>query len=222
MKKFLASLLMLASAVLLVGQAEAQTIHYGIKGGVDFDNMRATTSSGSFNNDSLALQTQGIYINIKLGPVSLQPELLYSRHGASWLQREEPEGRLYGNFKYDSIELPVLVKYSFLSGPARPCVFVGPSFSYIFRPQFGGGVDTPESYNMDSQYSYDYGSYIKNTEFAAIGGIGIDYRLSRVIVSLDVRYRLGLSNINEASMGEMTGISSFKNRGVSVMIGLGF
>ncbi len=220
MKKFTVLLLAAVSAVLLVPRADASVIHYGFKTGFNFSNASVKVPEASLPAfGCLTTRVQGIYADIKLGPISIQPELLLTRRGTSAVVDEEAEGtsRLVG--KLDYLELPILAKYSFQAGPVRPCVFAGPSFSYLLKARYGTEFSYSDDSGTDGGYYQDFRSYLNKTEIGAIGGIGVEYQLSRVILTLEARYRLGLTDMNKSFLSEE---ASFKARDLSVMVGIGF
>jgi len=221
MKKFFAFSIALLTLAVLAPQAGAATV--GLKGGVNFANMAIKTTSvdiPDFNNQTGIVE--GIFASFKLGPVSIQPELLYSRRGLTYQEFEDVDVNVTGHFVLDYVELPVLVKYSFLAGPAKPFLYAGPSFSVLLKARQGYSVDYIADVEADYFYLYDMEEYIKKTEFAGVFGAGVDLKLAKVILSLEGRYHLGLGNVaQEEFMGE-SDITSLKNKGFSVLVGIGF
>ncbi|MEN6559516.1 MAG: porin family protein [Acidobacteriota bacterium] len=219
MKKLPAILLIALTAVCLAPQAGAATI--GLKGGLNFTSMTIKTTYTDMpefkNNTGL---TGGIFVNFKLGPVSIQPEVLYSRRGLSYDQETNEEIKVTSLMLVDYVEVPVLVKYSFLSGPAKPFLYAGPSFSYLLKGRSGYDIDYLTSDEPDMNYYYDTTDSYKKTELAGVFGAGVDIKLPKVILSLEGRYHLGLSNIYDEP--ENPEVSSLKNKGFSVLVGIGF
>src|SRR5512137_1563595 len=126
MKKLLAISLVAGSLAFLAPQAGA-AVTYGLKGGVNFANLSVVSTAPDvpdFKNETGMVQ--GIFVNFKLGPVSIQPEVLYSRRGASWDEYADVDVTVTGRILLDYLELPILVKYGFLSGPVKPFLFAGP------------------------------------------------------------------------------------------------
>jgi len=219
LKKLFAISLVVLAAVCLAPQAGAATI--GLKGGLNFANMAIKATSTDIpefkNHTGLA---EGIFVNFKLGPISIQPEVLYSRRGLSYPEFEDETVRVTGLMLTDYIEAPILIKYSFLGGPVKPFVAAGPSFSILLKGRQGYHVNYLSGDDVDSSYYYDTADFFKKTELAGVFGAGIDIKLPKVMLSLEGRYHLGLSNIYDN--GEDTDISSLKNKGFSVLVGIGF
>ena len=219
LKKLSAVLLIALTAVCLAPQAGAATI--GLKGGLNFANMTLKTTVTDIpefkNNTGL---TGGIFVNFKLGPVSIQPEVLYSRRGLSYSEVQDETVDVTGLMLVDYVEVPVLVKYSFLGGPAKPFLYAGPSFSYLLKGRQGFRVEYLATDEPDVSYYYDATDSFKKTELAGVFGAGVDIKLPKVILSLEGRYHLGLSNVASDEFEGDT--SSFKHKGFSVLVGIGF
>lgn len=220
MKKLSAVLLVVLTLACLAPQAGAATI--GLKGGLNFSNVTIKTTSTDipdFKNQTGLVG--GIFVNFKLGPVSIQPEVLYSRRGLSYQEVEDVDVDVTGRMLLDYVEVPVLVKYSFLSGPAKPFLYAGPSFSYLLKARQGYDVHYLTGEEPDYFYRYDMDEYFKKTELAGVFGAGIDIKLPKAVLSLEGRYHLGLSNVaNEEFAGD--DVTSVKNKGFSVLVGIGF
>jgi len=223
MKKISVLLLAALSVALFASQAQAQGVTIGLKGGLNFANVTLkSTETDMPEFKTQAGLVQGIFVNFKLGPVAIQPELLYSRMGTKWVEYEGEEGTATGHIRADYIELPILVKYSFLSGAVKPFVMAGPSISYMLKCTWGYSYDYADESYSDYSYSYDYSDYFKKTDFAGIFAVGIDYQLPKFVVSLEARYHLGLTNVASSELTTDSTITSIKNKAFSVLIGIGF
>jgi hypothetical protein len=224
MKKTLIVLLLAVAVALLVPQAQAQSVHFGLKGGLNFaDATFKGTAVDMPDFKSQTGPTWGIFANFKLGPVTIQPEVLLSQRGVKYTEYEGTDALVTGHMKLDYIEVPILVKYSFLSGPIKPFIFAGPSFSYLRKAREGYDVDIVDNTDQPDYYQYTViTDSFKKTEIAGVFGIGVDCQLSKVVLSLDARYHLGLGNIADEEMLGDSDITSVKNTGISVMVGIGF
>jgi hypothetical protein len=144
MKKTTLSLL----ALFLVIGLSAQT-HFGIKGGLNFDNMKVKDVELK-NNNSTGWHA-GILLNAKL-PLGLafQPEVLYS-------VRSIDLSKGYNvNFKY--IEVPVNIQWGIDLILLRPFVMASPYFSYLL------GIG-------DSKNKWDG---VKEVDYGLGLGVGLD------------------------------------------------
>jgi len=221
MKKLSAVLLIALSLAFFAPQAGAATI--GLKGGLNFANMTIKTTSTDipeFKNQTGLVG--GIYVNFKLGPVSIQPELLYSRRGLSYAEYSDETVDVTGRMLTDYVELPVLVKYSFLSGPAKPFICAGPSVAMLLKGQQGYSVNYLTGDEPDYSSYYDVTDYFKKTAIAGVFGAGVDIKLPKVVLTLEGRYNLGLSNVAEPDLTGDTDITSAKHKGFSILVGIGF
>ncbi|MEN6311704.1 MAG: porin family protein [Acidobacteriota bacterium] len=222
MKKFGVLLLAVFSVALFASQAQAQGVTYGLKAGLNLANVTIKTSE----TDMPAFKSQmglveGIFVNFKLGPVTIQPELLYSQRGTKWNEYTGTDAVVTGHMRLSYLEVPILVKYSFLSGPAKPFILAGPSIAFLMKSGWGIDVDYTDPDSMDYNYMYDFKNLLKKTDFAGVFGIGVDYKLPKFVVSLEARYYLGFTNVANADLQAEMGITSAKNKGFSILIGIG-
>ncbi len=122
----------------------------------------------------------------------------------------------------NEIELPLLLKVKFLSGPFRPYAFVGPDVSFVLSatsspyPLFTGTI-VPEqdlkSWTFSPDFSVDVGG---GAEVSIMPGLAI---------TADVRYSLGLANIMRAFWNQglaNTPTTTVTASGVQVLVGVMF
>src|SRR5680860_362560 len=103
MKKPLLSLFLLLTFGLIAKSASAQhTIEFGIRSGINFSNISDESFDASTQTGFLA----GVYTRLSFSdsPVSLQPEVLYTRKGFKF------DGNSY---QIDYIEVPLLARIDF-------------------------------------------------------------------------------------------------------------
>jgi len=174
--KFLTGLM---TAILITGVASAQHgnapaghVSLGIKGGVNVYNVHN-------NNDTKYDSKAGFHFGL-LGHIhfdsnfAIQPEIVYSAQGAK-----------NGDTKYnlDYLNVPVLFQYMFDNG-----------FRIQAGPQLGFLISAKSKNNNDNT---DIKDYYKPIDFGA--SIGASYVFPPTGFGIDVRYNLGLSNINKNS-----------------------
>lgn len=206
MKKLLIAALAVLFAAAAVPQDLEAGVSVGLKGGFNLANIAFSPEDPEMPAFStLKGVTGGVFLSIGLGFVTIQPEVLYSRRGTMWELDEANSVQ----FLLDYIEVPVLVKFSVLpAGPVRPVLFAGPSFGTLIKAT-GRMTGLPDA---------DIKDMWEKTELAAVFGGGLDFKLAGMTLSLDGRYHLGLTNIAaDADEGE-----SAKNKGFSVLVGIGF
>ncbi|WP_221297354.1 MULTISPECIES: porin family protein [Hymenobacter] len=187
-------MLLLLPALLLTAAAHAQL---GIKAGInaavlDGENL------GSTSTKYKAYYHAGLLYEAKLlGPVSIQPELLYSLQGSSIRTA-------IGNYdaKLHYLNLPVLAK-----------VTVGPVFLEA-GPQVGFMVSRQDDNVVGGGNSYRF----KRTDFTVAAGGGL--KLGNLL--LGARFNAGLNDIDDTR--DLTGLNDprFKNRVIQGYVALQF
>ena len=184
------SLFALATLVMFVaGQAQSTGVKFGIKGGVQFTNF----AGKSYFNESFDAKT-GFYIGGLVDiPVSgnfhVQPELLYSMEGATIT--DTGTGQL--DFGISYMRIPIMAKYYIMQG-----------LSLQAGPEIAFKIGANEDYADEAIASTDFGL-----------GIGAGYELPMGLM-FDIRYNLGLSNIDE------NGDDDIKNTGLQLGLGYRF
>lgn len=119
---------------------------------------------------------------------SLQPELLYTQKGVI--------GNLYEGFvdvdvtaSFDYFELPVLAIYKFRSKEKfRPLIYGGPSFAYCSSSELKLSASIFSA-------AVDFSSLTHVTDFGLVVGTGFDYVLNNGILTFDVRFQYGFTNV---------------------------
>lgn len=154
-----------------VSVSQAQAIHYGIKGGLNFSNFRDGSVSG-FKFETATNYHAGAFLDFKLlSNLYVQPELLYSTMGA---QFERVGYDVKNQLGY--ISIPVLAKVYI--NDDNLSIEVGPQFSFLASERNRVGTKTE-----------DY-------EFGIVAGLG--FRLTDMFY-LQGRYVLGMSDIKQNS-----------------------
>ena len=181
----------------------------GIKGGYSLAKFSLTPSEAEVDWKYLPSWVAGIYFDFKLGFVSVQPEILYTRMGAK-ISDEVEDFRL--EYRMDYVQVPVLLKLNIVpAGPIRPFLYGGGYGAYLVKAegfmQMGEESETADI--IEDFQRYDYG---------VVGGGGLAFKLPGVSLSVEGRYNMGLANIiKDPFEGE-----SLKNRSIMVLVGVGF
>jgi hypothetical protein len=114
----------------------------GIKGGLSLSKFSLTGEMDDAPWKYLPGYVAGAYLEFKLGFVSLQPEVLYTRMGAKIedVIEEEPFSLKY---VFDYVQVPVLLKFNIVpAGPIRPFFYGGGYGAYLLKAKGvmeGGG-----------------------------------------------------------------------------------
>ncbi len=198
-------LVVLAVAVLL---PQALQAGIGIKGGLSLAKFEIkSTEPLPFSFSNLKFATGGIYFGINLGIISIQPEVLYTRMGARYaVDADSLEYRL------DYVQVPVLLKVNVIPvGPIRPFIYAGGYGAYLIKAD---GVMTVGGTTAKEDITDEY----LRTDYGAVAGAGVCFKLPGVALTAEGRYNLGLQNIaKNPAPGD-----SLKNRSVMVLVGIGF
>ena len=205
MKTFLRMALPLA--LLIAAPLQAQTT-LGVKGGINI----ATVDTNMDIADVVESRTGfvgGGFVTLGLGSLfALQPELLYSQKGFKF---DETGTAVQVGINY--IEIPVLLKAQFKVAMLRPAVYAGPVLSFETGCSLSAleiSVDCDdEMAGMDER---------KKNEWGAVFGANLDFIVGPVILILDARYQLGLTNLADVPDSD----EEVKNRVWQIMAGVGF
>ncbi len=149
--------------------SQAQEINFGAKGGMNLANLSgARTSRGDMINFHVGVITEFVF---RRGLFGLQPELLYSRQGAT-------SGNFY-KANLDYLSVPVMFKFF----PIRNMsVDIGPQTSFLLNYKEGSSED-PETIRTTGANNLDFGL-----------NIGFGYNLDRHLFA-HARYNLGISKV---------------------------
>jgi hypothetical protein len=167
MKKLILVAIMLLSITTVV---QAQSIRFGIKGGVNFANQNGDTPPAFDSKESITSYHAGLVSEIKLFEnFAIQPELLYSTQGASYKNVDEEFKKELGY-----LSIPVLAKF-----------YLSKSLSLELGPQ--------ASFLMNQRKNVDLND-AKTFEFAAVGGLGLNITKNLFV---QAHYALGLTEASK-------------------------
>jgi hypothetical protein len=206
-RKFMLASLALAVAVAMPGLAPADTgTTEGLKIGMNFATFsgadaKVPAPATASTRDAIVF---GGYVGFGLGPVTLQPELLYSLKG-----REVKATVLGVSFtnttQLNYIDIPVLVRYSITPAPTKLVVFAGPSLGILMSAMSKTSVSILSG-------SVDIKDQVNSTDIGLVIGAGV----SLIGLNLDARYQMGLSPVEKA-VGGVT--PKVHNSVITVMLG---
>jgi len=185
MKKLMLSITIVSLFVLLLSSVSFSQIGFGrgIKGG-----LVTSTFTGDDATDAMRRTgyIAGVFMNFGLGPLGIQPEILYVMKGADF--EDEEEGvPINVRFKIGYIEIPILAKLTISALPAfKLFVFGGPSVALLVSAK---GETEIGSTTLEIDIKDD----LKNFDVGLVLGVGVG--LSRL--TFDVRYIMGSSSIDD-------------------------
>jgi hypothetical protein len=188
MKKSIVMLVVMLICVSAAQRAFSQAqVAIGIKGGVNMAKVDASDVPGSLKNKTGF--HAGAFGLVKLANIGIQPEIIFSQQGA---KLKTDVGNFDANIDY--INIPVVVKFYLAAGLNLQ---VGPQFGFLSRAEIDG-QDQKESF--------------KNSDISAALGAGWDLPFG---LTLDARYNLGLSKIDE----DDAAFSAAKNQVFQISVG---
>ena len=191
----LAALLMLAAA-----PAQAQWLNIGVKGGV---NVAAQQISGGGSGPS-PQQRVGVVAGVfdtlpAFSWLDVQAEALYAVKGS----KITVEG-ITTTEEIDYLEVPVLARVKKAAGRWKLYGGAGPSTAFRLRAR------TRTSFSGSTE-EIDIGNQVESIDF----GVGMGGGVERGRLVIDVRYTLGLSDIDK----DKTDATKTKNRTIAVTVG---
>ncbi len=139
--------------------------------------------------------------------VALRFEPMYLQKGA--------EAGINGvdiEFNLAYLEVPVMLKYAFGTGDTKPYIMAGPTigFNLSAKQKISFGSDSEETDIKDD---------ISSTDFGLGFGGGVNFLTGNNSIFVEVRYTLGLTNINDSSDDPDTEI---KTKGIQIFAGIIF
>ena len=164
-----------AVLLLLISGAYAQHVEYGIKGGVNFANIRDDAANNNADGKT-GFHLGGLaHIHITRS-FAIQPEIVYSTQGAE-----------YGNskLKLNYINVPVLAQYMFADGFRLQ---TGPQLGILTTSEWkNGNTETDVDNLSNADFSWSFGaSYVGHS------GLGVD-----------ARYNLGLTDVSKSNTTDL-------------------
>lgn len=201
-------------ALTIFGLTQANAQNFGFKGGYNYSSF-----NGDVAKDNTLKGLSGFYVGalleLPLGDViSLQPEVIYSRQGAVWEQKDIL-GEFKKDLKLDYLNIPVMAKVNlgplFLQGGVQFGFLVGkPEVSYT-----RGTKSISEKLDKDAYASFDFGV-----------GAGLGVNLGQHFF-VEARYTHSLTNAldpnnNSLKNAHISDDNNFKNAVLSLGLGVKF
>ncbi len=190
----------------------------GVRAGVNFANQTFEAEGLSISPDGLT----GLYVSIPVeigisDKFSVQPELTYLQKGSS-TKFDVLGFSTESTVTYNYLELPILAKYKFVkTDDLGVYAAAGPSFGYAL-----GGESKVSLQGVEETTDIDFGKEefedFNRLDVALNFGAGVEYQAGPGKLVLDLRYMLGLSNLNGAEDDDAT----TKNNGFAASIGYMF
>jgi hypothetical protein len=207
MKKLILALCLFVGATQL---ADAQ-IHFGIKGGINYNSDSFKEVSDDIINGNAESRTgyhAGIWLRFKLPMVGwyIRPELVYTSLKSEVDLRTSATTSEVVGYDFQKLDIPVLLGKKFLK---IAYVHIGPSFQYILDGdlnydavsnlkadgftvgmQLGGGIEIGK-FGIDLRWERAF-SDVESEIISDIGGANttanFDTRVNQIIVGLSLRF----------------------------------
>jgi hypothetical protein len=211
-----------ATLVLVVGVGRAsgqdRGAAFGLKGGVSFATFRANgeldTGDNVFAPGSRTGFVGGVFVAIAAGEsVLVQPEVLFTQKGARYAAQ--------GNelvYQIDYLEVPLLLKARIGSGATRVALFAGPAAGFKLDAKIVSRTADGEESTNDT-----VSDQLRSVDWGLVFGGGLDIAAGEGTLTLEGRYRLGLSNLGrDPEPGETTSGFNPKSGVLSLQLGYAF
>ena len=179
----------LLSFVVFTSMAQSEGVAFGLKGGLNLTNLKVDDPEASY--DSRTGYHAGVFLRGTFGKVAIQPELLlYTQNNKiTYSGSSLFSGTVENSFTYMTI--PVMFKFYVVSG-----------LNIQMGPQFGVLLDGEQKFTTSiANGTRDIKDNYKNSDIAVSFGGGWDFPFG---LSADVRYNLGVKDINNAANGQET------------------
>jgi hypothetical protein len=176
------TLLIFAGTLFAVLPAAAQ-LGFGLKAGLNLTTLNVEDPQLSYN--SRTGYHAGIFLRGKFDKVAIQPEVLI------FTQTGDLESSLFGTAqeRFTYLSVPLIIKFYPVAG-----------LNIQVGPQFGFLIDGERKYNSAlGSGSQDITEYYKKSDVSVSVGGGYDFGFG---LGLDVRYNIGVKDINDAANGE--------------------
>lgn len=192
MKKIAIVVFLMALSV--AGYSQAQ-FAIGLKAGPNFSNIDTKADPGETYKSRTGFHG-GAFALIKLTKIGIQPEILFSQQGS---KIEFNGGDVEANYNY--INIPIILKLYLAAGLNLQA---GPQVGFVSK------AEVVETVGGVSQTT-DVKEFIKGNDVSLALGAGWDLPFG---LTLDARYNLGLSKVNDSSNSEKA-----KNQVFQVSVG---
>lgn len=162
--------------------ARAQ-VAFGLKAGLNLAKLDVNDPESSY--DSRTGYHAGIFLRGKFDKIGIQPELLL------FTQNGDLESSVVGTAqeKFTYLSIPLMLKFYPIGGAN---IQVGPQFGFL--------LDGEREYDgLLRSGSDDITDYYKKSDVSVSVGAGYDFGFG---LGLDVRYNIGVKDINNAANGE--------------------
>jgi hypothetical protein len=209
-----ALLFALTTTALALG-AKAQQPTFGIRAGVNFQNINGKNYDGTDTRNKLKTGFNiGANAEIPVAPdFYVQPGVLFTTKGA----KNKDDNDIKINLSY--IEVPITFLYKPTLGTGKLLLGIGPYVAFAVSGNYTDAAGKDHDINFDNKITAaEYLSNPYNAKRMDVGGnLLFGYELSSKI-SAQLNAQLGMANINP----EIEGVSNDKTKGKNTGFGISF
>jgi hypothetical protein len=193
----------------------AQTV-FGVKGGLVSSTLKLS-GEGSAEAEPFMKRRSGVsggaFLALGNGLIGLQVEGLYVQKGVK--VAGEFEGSTFaGTLKVSYVEVPALLRISFPAGNIRPYVYAGAGAAFEMKCEGEVTTDGQTQTGTCEEAEGQAGSERRKLDVTALGGGGLQLRLSSLSILFEARYARGIRNLNKSGEG------GAKNEALSFLTGV--
>jgi hypothetical protein len=181
-------------------------IMIGPKGGINQSILSIENQIPNTLNSYRAGIILGGIIEVRLSEIlSMQVEPTYIQKGSlisfyNGIQQVDTKTHL------GYLQLPLFMKIRLPNHSVTPFAFIGPNIGILLSEKTESNLTYPV-----------FAEYFKNTDYAIDAGVGFEYNISPLtILTMDVRYSLGIYNIDDTNIGAV------RTRGIQLLVGVLF
>ncbi|MFC5269530.1 porin family protein [Adhaeribacter terreus] len=213
------------AAGLFFSDAKAQSISVGPRVGINFSHVAFTEGDAGHRNafksdqEDLTGAHVGIVANLGLTEMlSIQPEILYSQKGHRHEGIYRPWNTPY-EYKYslNYLEIPVLLKATFGSENLHAFVNGGPYLGYLLGGKNNYLIGGNES-ETELELKYRNGVKPNRSDVGLAFGGGFGSKIGPGNLALELRYGLGLSDLNQYQQERDPRWPKYSNRTLGVSV----
>lgn len=208
-------ILCLSLVLFAAGSLSAGVLDFGIKGGVNFANIHGEDvgDEGDWKNGFAG----GIFLDWGITPLfAIQTELLYVQDGSKEKFLESD-----WHLKFNYLQVPVLAMIDLpVGGPLIPVLYAGPYISFLLDSKLTVEVD-------GNSATVSLKDYTKSYDTGFVFGAALDFGLGPVKMTIEGRYNLGLTEIDDGIGGGIFNIedaekTDMKNESWMIMLGFAY
>ena len=210
-------LLALATTAFALG-SQAQSTTFGIRAGVNFQNINGKTYDDKDLNNKLKTGFNvGVNAEIPVAPdFYVQPGVLFTTKGA----KDKDDDDIKVNLSY--IEVPIYFLYKPMLGAGKLLLGIGPYVAFAVGGKFTDAGGKDHDFKFDNKITaaeYLTDPYVKRMDVG--GNLLFGYEMSSKL-SVQLNAQLGLVKINPEIEGVSNDNTKWKNTGFGVSLGYRF